>query len=80
MHVRHPALQLSPTAENMISMKYGTGRNDLTLLLLILAAFIFHSPFTQWWSDLNLPWYAVYLLWLSIIVLIAIRHHRSEDP
>ncbi len=61
-------------------MKYGNDRNDLTLLLLILAAFLFHSPFTRWWSDLNPPWYAVYVLWLVIIVLIALKHLRSEDP
>ena len=44
---------------------------DLTLLTTLAALFIFHSPFTRWWTGLGLPWYTVFLLWLLVIVLIA---------
>lgn len=46
---------------------------DLTLLITLAALFIFHSPFTQWWTGLDLPWYTVFLLWLLVIALIAIN-------
>lgn len=56
---------------------------DLTLLITLAALFIFHSPFTQWWTGLGLPWYTVFVLWLLVIVLIAINAHgggrRSGD-
>lgn len=46
---------------------------DLTLLLLLAALFIFHSPFTRWWTGLGLPWYTVFVLWFVVILLIAIN-------
>lgn len=47
--------------------------SDLTLLLFLAALFVFHSPFARWWSGLGLPWYTVFLLWLVVILLIAIK-------
>jgi len=46
-------------------------KTDLTLLLVLVALFVFHSPFTRWWSSLGLPWYTVFVLWFFIIALIA---------
>ena len=46
---------------------------DLTLLTMLAALFVFHSPFTRWWTGLGLPWYTVFVLWLLIIGLIAIN-------
>ncbi len=46
---------------------------DLTLLTTLAAMFVFHSPFTRWWTSLGLPWYTVFLLWLLIIGLIALN-------
>lgn len=47
------------------------------LLLVLGAIFVFHSPFTQWWAGLNLPWYSVFLLWLLLIVLVALDNFKS---
>jgi len=46
---------------------------DLTLLIVMLAMFIFHSPFTRWWSSLGLPWYTVFVFWSIVIALIALN-------
>ncbi len=46
-------------------------QTDFSLLLVLLALFVFHSPFTRWWTSLGLPWYTVFLLWLGLIGLIA---------
>lgn len=48
---------------------------DLTLLLVLAALFIFHSPFTRWWASLQLPWYTVFVLWFFVILLIALNSH-----
>ena len=49
------------------------------LLLVLGALFIFHSPFTRWWSEQGLPWYTVFVLWLVLIVLIAIDNAFSSS-
>jgi len=46
--------------------------SDLTLLLVLVALFIFHSPFTRWWAGQELPWYTVFLFWFAVILLVAI--------
>lgn len=46
---------------------------DLTLLTTLTALFVFHSPFTRWWTGLGMPWYSVFLLWLLVIVLVAVN-------
>ena len=53
-------------------------RGDLTLILVLLAIFIFHSPFTGWWSNLGLPWYSIFIFWLLLIVLLAF-HQRKKS-
>ena len=52
---------------------------DLTLLIMLAALFIFHSPFTRWWTGLGLPWYSVFLLWLLVIVLIALNAYAGRQ-
>jgi hypothetical protein len=52
---------------------------DLTLLLVLAALFIFHSPFTRWWASLQLPWYTVFVLWFLLIVLIALNNRAGES-
>ena len=58
---------------NILMLRY-TGH---ALLLVLGAIFVFHSPFTQWWAGLNLPWYSVFILWLLLIVLVALDNFTS---
>ena len=51
---------------------------DHSLLIFLLALFLVNSPLKQWWSGLTLPWYAMYLPWLLIIVLLAVNQHRQK--
>ena len=51
---------------------------DLTLILVLLAIFIFHSPFTGWWSNLGLPWYSIFVFWLLLIVLLALHQLKKS--
>jgi len=60
-------------------MNTGDQRNDLTLLLFFLALFIFHSPFSRWWTGLGLPWYTIFLFWFLLIALLAIKQWRTDD-
>lgn len=54
--------------------------SDLTLLLFLFALFVFHSPFTRWWTGLGLPWYTVFVLWFLVILLVAVnKSSRGED-
>lgn len=55
------------------------GRHDYTLLLLLLALFVFNSPFSRWWTSLGLPWYSMYLGWLILIALIAVNQFRDSS-
>ena len=54
-------------------------RHDYTLLLLLVALFVFHSPFARWWASLALPWYTMYLLWALLIALVAINQLRASS-
>jgi len=56
-------------------------RHDHTLLILIVAIFLFVSPLTAWWSLLELPWYAIFLPWIFVVVLIAMnqRWQKLDD-
>jgi len=52
--------------------------SDHSLLIFLFGLFLFNSPLRQWWSELALPWYAMYLPWLLIIVLVAINQKRQR--
>jgi len=58
-------------------MKHVDSGNDLTLLLALLAVFIFHSPFTRWWTSLGLPWYSMFVFWFVLLVLLAIKQWHT---
>lgn len=49
---------------------------DHSLLICLLALFLVNSPLNQWWSTLEWPWYAIYLPWLLIIILVAVNQFR----
>ncbi|MFK8081173.1 MAG: hypothetical protein AB8B97_12875 [Granulosicoccus sp.] len=51
---------------------------DHTLLIFLLAIFLFNSPINLWWSSITLPWYAVFAPWVLIVLLIAWNHSRQE--
>lgn len=52
--------------------------SDHSILIFLLGLFLVNSPLRQWWSELTLPWYAMYLPWLLIIVLVALNQHRQR--
>ncbi len=52
-----------------------------SLLLTLLALFLFASPLTVWWASGHHPWYVPYLLWLLLILAgawLQLRHHHHE--
>ena len=57
------------------------GRSDLVVLLLLLALFLFFSPFTAWWAGAGLPWFVPFLLWALLIGLVAVydRFEGGDD-
>ena len=59
-------------------MKNDNHKLDYTLLLFLAALFLFNSPFFGWWSQLHLPWYTIFLVWLAVIAMVAVNHHRSN--
>ncbi len=52
--------------------------SDHSLLIFLIGLFLFNSPLRQWWSELALPWYVMFLAWLLIIVLVAINQRRQR--
>ncbi len=51
---------------------------DRVILLFLLALFLFASPLTRWWATSSTPWYAPYLIWLALIVLIGALSRRWD--
>lgn len=45
--------------------------SDHSLLICLLALFLVNSPLNQWWSTITWPWYALFLPWLLVILLVA---------
>ena len=41
-------------------------------LVFLLAALLFVSPLSGWWSTLSLPWYAMFAAWALVIALAAL--------
>jgi len=60
-------------------MKGDNSRLDYTILLFIIALFVFNSPFATWWSRLHLPWYTIFLVWLAIIIMIAAKQRHGDS-
>ncbi len=44
---------------------------ERVFLLLLLALFLFASPFAEWWASSRLPWHFPFTLWLLLIALVA---------
>lgn len=59
-------------------MKPGYKKLDHTLLLFLVALFLFNSPFSDWWMQQQLPWYTIFIAWAFIIVLVAINQRRRD--
>jgi hypothetical protein len=56
-------------------------QKEQTLLLFLLALFLFASPFTLWWATADNLWFLPYLLWLLIIIAgawLELRHSRHD--
>ncbi len=53
-------------------------RIERTLLPVLLALFLFATPFTFWWAQ-SRSWFLPYLLWLLIIVIGAWLAWRDRD-
>ncbi|MDC0435260.1 hypothetical protein OAM69_06445 [bacterium] len=53
-------------------------RTDHTLLIVLLAVFLFNSPLKIWWSSINLPWYAIFIPWALIIALVGWNQLRQD--
>lgn len=51
---------------------------DKVILLFLFALFLLLSPLINWWAADDSPWYAPYLIWLSIIFLAFILQRRSR--
>ena len=52
------------------------------LVLTVFGLFLFASPFTAWWAGLLLPWYAPFILWGALILLVIVTQrfgHGFED-
>ncbi|MBX2885408.1 MAG: hypothetical protein KTR32_35965 [Granulosicoccus sp.] len=60
-------------------MIQGEKKPDHTLLLVLVALFLFHSPFSGWWLGQGPPWYTVFVVWGVILVLVAINQWRISD-
>lgn len=45
-------------------------RADHSIVIFMLALFLFNSPLNHWWSSLALPWYSLFLPWLLVIALV----------
>jgi len=55
--------------------------SDHSLLIFLVGLFVINSPLRQWWSELALPWYTMFIPWLIVIGLVAInqmRQHRGD--
>ncbi len=43
---------------------------EITVIAAIIALLVLLQPMLGWWGASDNPWYAPYLVWLGIIVLI----------
>ncbi|MFK7996688.1 MAG: hypothetical protein AB8B87_21305 [Granulosicoccus sp.] len=59
-------------------MNKGRHGGDHTLLIFVLAVFLFNSPLNIWWSSMALPWYAMFVPWLLIVLLLALNQLRHD--
>ncbi|MFK7889373.1 MAG: hypothetical protein AB8B63_01050 [Granulosicoccus sp.] len=55
-----------------------TPASDHSLLIFLLALFVTNSPLNHWWTNTNLPWYSLYVVWLVVIALLAVNQLRQK--
>jgi len=68
--ILHPMMPPSPNKSS-----------DWSLVTAFLLVLVFVSPFTSLWSHGEMSWYAPYMIWLGIVILIAISSftgHRDD--
>ncbi|MEE9319383.1 MAG: hypothetical protein V3U76_02955 [Granulosicoccus sp.] len=53
--------------------------HDHTLLIFLFALAMIASPLSNWWSRLDLPWYAIFIPWALVIALAAVNQLRGSD-
>ncbi|OGT87756.1 MAG: hypothetical protein A2286_05155 [Gammaproteobacteria bacterium RIFOXYA12_FULL_61_12] len=54
---------------------------DRVILLFLFALFLFASPLVEWWAGGGAPWFAPYLLWLLLIlVMYLLQRGAPDDP
>jgi len=55
--------------------------SDKSLVTAFLLVLVFVTPFTSLWSRGEMAWYAPYMIWLGIVMLIAIslRSGQGDD-
>ena len=58
----------------------GRPPQDHAIPIAVLALFLLNSPFTGWWMHLALPWYAMFLPWLLLIVLVWLNQRTTAAP
>ncbi|WP_456405784.1 hypothetical protein [Thiolapillus sp.] len=58
--------------------------SDKSLVTAFILVLAFATPFTSLWSRGGFPWYAPYLLWLGVVLLLAFaqrkRRQRDKKP
>ncbi|RFA27735.1 hypothetical protein CAI21_14000 [Alkalilimnicola ehrlichii] len=47
-----------------------------SLVLFLCALFLFASPFTFWWFQLNPPWFVPYVFWLGLTAVTGLLARR----
>lgn len=53
------------------------GKNLASLVLVFLFGLVmFATPFVTWWAIDSRPWYLPYLVWLTLIGLVALAQVR----
>lgn len=55
--------------------------SDRSLVTAFLLLLVFITPFVSIWSSGQITWYAPYVIWLGIVMLIAIslRSEQGDD-
>ena len=54
----------------MAADKHNAHSVERTLVALAVVLMIFLSPLTEFWANLNAPWYSPYLVWLLAILIV----------
>lgn len=53
-------------------------RASFSVLVFALSALLLCSPLASWWMGPGMPWFAVYPIWLALIMLTALLIGRRR--